>query len=238
MTEGRYATLPSAMPEATFAIALASGQAVTAVRTQPEGKTSAIVAYAPGAGSNVHDPFGRHLAHRLAEHGISTVRLQFPYMEARKHRPDPPALLEATWRAAIEALRGESARLIAGGRSMGGRIASQVVGAGAEVDALALFAYPLHPPGKPEQLRDKHLPGIGVPTLFCSGTRDAFASPEELESAASKIAGATLHFLDGADHGFAVPKASGHTKDDVWEEASQAMVGWLDHQVQVRARST
>jgi predicted alpha/beta-hydrolase family hydrolase len=216
------------MPEETFAIALANGQAVTAVRTQPEGKTVAIVGYAPGAGSNVHDPFGRYLAHRLAEHGISTVRIQFPYMEARKRRPDPPALLEATWRAAIEAMRDESPRLIVGGRSMGGRIASQVVAAGAEVASLALFAYPLHPPGQPDKLRDAHLPGIGVPTLFCSGTRDAFASPEELESAASKIAGATLHFLDRADHGFAVPKASGRTREDVYAEAAQALLEWLE----------
>jgi predicted alpha/beta-hydrolase family hydrolase len=216
------------MPEETFAIAPASGQAVTAVRTQPEGKTSAIVMYAPGAGSNVHDPFGRYLAHHLAEHGISTVRLQFPYMEARKRRPDPPALLEATWRAAIDALRPSGTRLIVGGRSMGGRIASQVVAAGAEVAGLALFAYPLHPPGQPDKLRDKHLSGIGVPTLFCSGTRDAFATREELESAASKIAGATLHFLEGADHGFAVPKASGRTREDVWAEATQALLEWLE----------
>lgn len=216
------------MPEVTFAIALASGQAVTAVRTQPEGKTGAIVAYAPGAGSNVHDPFGRYLAHRLAEHGISTVRLQFPYMEsASGGRPDPPALLEATWRAAIDALRDESPRLIVGGRSMGGRIASQVVATGAEVAGLALFAYPLHPPGQPAKLRDKHLSGIGVPTLFCSGTRDAFATPQELGSAASKIDGATLHFLEGADHGFAVPKASGRTREDVWEEAALALLDWL-----------
>jgi predicted alpha/beta-hydrolase family hydrolase len=214
------------MSEETLSIALPDGQTVTAVRTLI-GKSDWLVAYAPGAGSNVHDPFGRFLARRLAEHGVSTVRIQFPYMEARKRRPDPPALLEATWRAAIASLRGEAPRLIVGGRSMGGRIASQVVAAGEAVDGLALFAYPLHPPGQPDKLRDKHLPSIGVPALFCSGTRDAFASPDELRAAASKVRHSTVHLLEGADHGFAVPKASGRTKEDVWEEATQAPLEWM-----------
>ncbi len=226
---GSCATLADAMPETTFSISLSEGRSVTAIRIQPQGKPAWLVAYAPGAGSNVHDPFGKYLTRRLEQEGISTVRLQFPYMEARKRRPDPPAFLEATWRAAIEALRGEAPRLVVGGRSMGGRIASQVVAAGAEVDALALFAYPLHPPGKSEQTRDGHFPGITVPTLFCSGTRDAFAAPEELRAATSNISSATLHFLDGADHGFAVPKASGRTKDDVYADAAQALIDWLGH---------
>jgi predicted alpha/beta-hydrolase family hydrolase len=234
MTEGKYVTLSSAMPEETLSIALPDGQAVTAVRTRPAGEPDWLVAYAPGAGSNVHDPFGRFLARRLAERGVSTVRIQFPYMEARKRRPDPPALLEEIWRAAIAALRGETSRLIVGGRSMGGRIASQVVAAGeavpavAAVNGLALFAYPLHPPGQPDKLRDKHLPRIDVPALFCSGTRDAFASPDELAAAASKVPNAKLHLLEGADHGFAVPKASGRTKEDVWDEAAWALLEWMN----------
>jgi predicted alpha/beta-hydrolase family hydrolase len=214
------------MPDETFSITLADGQHVTGARTGARADT--IVAYAPGAGANLFDPFGRFLAKRLEERGVSTVRIQFPYMEARKRRPDPPALLEATWRAVIEELGKEKARLIVGGRSMGGRIASQVVAAGAEVDGLALFAYPLHPPGQPEKTRDKHLDAISVPTLFCSGTRDAFASPEELEGAASKVRGSTVHFLEGADHGFAVPKASGRTKEEVFAEAAQTLADWLD----------
>ena len=217
------------MPDEPFSITLPDGQAVTAVRTWPERKASSIVAYAPGAGSNVHDPFGRFLARWLAEHGVSTVRIQFPYMEsASRGRPDRPALLEATWRAAIDALRGEAERLIVGGRSMGGRIASQVVAAGEPVDGLALFAYPLHPPGQPDRRRDAHLPRIAVPALFCSGTRDAFASPDELRAAAAKVPNAKLHLLEGADHGFAAPKASGRTKDDVWEEAAQALLEWTN----------
>ena len=215
------------MPDETISIALPDGQTVSAVRTAAGKKRGPLLAYAPGAGANVHDPFGRFLAQRLAAEGISTVRLQFPYMEARRRRPDPPPLLEATWRAAIEALRDETARLIVGGRSMGGRIASQVVAKGEQVDGLTLFAYPLHPPGHPEKRRDKHLAASAVRTLFCSGTRDAFASPEELRAAARLVRGATFHLLGDADHGFAVPKASGRTKDDVWEEAAQAFIAWL-----------
>jgi len=209
-------------------ITLPDASSLTTARTAPDGPARAVFIYAPGAGSNVHDPFGRFLAQRLAAHGIETVRIQFPYMEAKKRRPDPPAVLEAAWRAAIDALRPRQGRLIAGGRSMGGRIASQVVAQGAAVDALALFAYPLHPPGKPERMRDEHLPRITEPALFCSGTRDAFASPEELRAAAAKVSRATVHVLEHADHGFATPKASGRTREDVWSEAADAMAGWID----------
>jgi hypothetical protein len=111
---------------------------------------------------------------------------------------------------------------------MGGRIASQVVAQGAAVDGLALFAYPLHPPGKPERMRDTHLPKIAVPTLFCSGTRDAFASPDELRAAVAQVPRAAVHLLDHADHGFAVPKASGRTREDIWSEAAEVMVRWMD----------
>ncbi len=217
------------MTEATLAISLPSGDTVTAIRTEPEGeRTPWTVVYAPGAGSNVHDPFGRYLCRRLASEGSECVRFQFPYMEARKRRPDAPALLEATWRTVIEAVRRQGARLCVGGRSMGGRIATQAVAQGEAVDALALFAYPLHPPGKPEQRRDAHLPSITAPAFFCSGTRDAFASPDELREVVPAMPNAALHLLDGADHGFAVPKASGRSPEDVWAEAMEAFSEWLE----------
>jgi len=209
-------------------ITLPDGSTLTTARAAPDGPARATFVYAPGAGSNVHDPFGRFLAARLVEHGIETVRIQFPYMEQRKRRPDPPAVLEATWRAAIEALRPKRGLLIAGGRSMGGRIASQVAARGVRVDGLALFAYPLHPPGRPERMRDEHLARIAVPTLFCSGTRDTFASPDELRAAAAKIPRAAVHLLEAADHGFAVPKASGRTREDIWSEAADAMLLWIE----------
>ena len=110
---------------------------------------------------------------------------------------------------------------------MGGRIASQVVAQGTKVDGLALFAYPLHPPSNPGKRRDGHLPNINVPTLFCSGTRDSFATVEELEAAASKLPNAVIHQLEGADHGFAVLKSSGRIQKGVWIEAADSLVAWL-----------
>ena len=127
----------------------------------------------------------------------------------------------------IEAVRAPGLRLVVGGRSMGGRIASHVVAQGVEVDALALFAYPLRPPWRPEQLRDGHLADISLPTLFCSGTRDAFAAPDELRAASSRVVTSSVHLLEGADHGFSALKSSGRTRGDVWDEAIDAMLEWL-----------
>jgi len=200
----------------------AAGQ-VSGLWTEPEGQPRWVFIYAPGAGSNLRDPFGAFLAPRLAERGVACLRFQFPYMEAGRRSPDRPATLEASWSAAIDAGRRPGVPLAIGGRSMGGRIASAVVAAGVEVDALALFAYPLHPPGRPDQTRDGHLAAIHVPTLFCSGTRDAFATPEELTAAATRVPLARVHILDGADHGYAVLKSTGRTRGDVWEEALSAL---------------
>lgn len=203
-----------------------SAGGVSVLRNAVEGAKWTFV-YAPGAGSNLRDPFGRRLAERLPEAGISLVRFQFPYQETGSRRPDSPATLLATWRAVLESSRSDGTRIAIGGRSLGGRIASMLASEGASVDALALFAYPLHPPGKPEQLRTAHLTGIECPALFCSGTRDAFATPDELTATAVLVPDARVHLLDGADHGFAVLKSSGRSREDVWDEAAGALVEWL-----------
>ena len=216
------------MAEEQLQITVDEKRVVTAVRTEPEGSPRrAVFVYAPGAGSNMHDPFGRYASRRLAIDGFTCIRLQFPYMEAKRRAPDRTAVLEATWRAVIEAARAGGEKLIVGGRSMGGRIATQVVAQGERVDALALFAYPLHAPAHPDQWRDAHLPSISAPALFCSGTRDAFGSPDELRAVASTMKRATLHLLEGADHGYAVPVASGRKREDVWAEAVDTMIDWL-----------
>jgi predicted alpha/beta-hydrolase family hydrolase len=149
-------------------------------------------------------------------------------MEAGRRAPDRTPVLEATWLAVINRLQKSDRLLIVGGRSIGGRIASHVVAEGALVAGLALFAYPLHPPGRPENRRDAHLPSIAVPTLFCSGTRDAFGSPEELARAVATVKDARLHLLDGADHGFSVMKASGRTREEVWREAVATLVSFIE----------
>jgi uncharacterized protein len=221
--------------EESLTIAVREGVTVTALRTLPDARRSDIVvAYAPGAGSNLHDPFGACLARFLDERGFESWRFQFPYSEKGRKAPDPAALLEATWEAVIETARRPEPpgaavrRLVIGGRSMGGRIASVVAAKGAPVAGLALFAYPLVPPGRTESDRADHFASITAPALFCSGTRDAFATPDQLCKEAARIPGATVHVLEGADHGFAVLKSSGRTREDVWREASEALLGFLE----------
>ena len=215
------------MNEESIQLSVGPHGSVTAVVNAAVGASDWVFIYAPGAGSNINDTFGRYASDKLVEAGITTVRFQFPYVEAGRRRLDAPDVLEATWRAAIEQERLRASRMVVGGRSMGGRIAPQVVAKGVVVDALALFAYPLHPPGRPKQLRDRHLSAITVPTLLCSDTRDAFGTPEELNEASGKIPFHNVHFLDGGDHGFTPLKASGLTRQDVWWEAVEAMLDWL-----------
>jgi predicted alpha/beta-hydrolase family hydrolase len=201
---------------------------MTILRTATEGSSDLLFIYAPGAGSNINDPFGAVLARELPKHGIECWRFEFPYMAAKRSAPDRPPVLETKWRDVIDqASRETGKRLVAGGRSMGGRIASQVVAQGTVVGGLALFAYPLHPPKQPDRARTEHLSQIAVPTLFCSGTRDPYGAPDELEAAAALVPNSRLHFLEGADHGFAVLKSTGRTRDSVWAEATTALLDFL-----------
>ena len=215
------------MSEQRLKIEVPGAGAVSALLDAATDQPGLLVIYAPGAGSSLRDPFGAYLAIRLVRDGVSLLRFQFPYTEAGRRLPDRNPVLEATWQAAIEKARDLAPRLVAGGRSMGGRIASQVVAQGAEVAGLALFAYPLHPAGRPEQARLQHLSSITVPTLFVSGTRDAFGSPEELRAAVARMPNASLSLLEGADHGFNVAKATGRSRTDAWDEACGAELEFL-----------
>ena len=215
------------MADKKLRIAVEGSGTISALRSEPAKRGTWTFVYAPGASADLRDPFGMHAARELTARGISVVRFQFPYKEAGRSAPDRPPVLEATWRAVIDAVREPRRKLCVGGRSMGGRIGSMVAADGAPVDAVALFAYPLHPPGKPENARVEHLPKLTIPTLFISGTNDAFGSPTELRAAAKKARGSKIHLLDGADHGFSVKKSSGRTKDDVWAEAVKVFEDWL-----------
>lgn len=218
----------AAMPAEQIKISVDHKRRVSVAVTAPATpRNGVVVVYAPGAGSNMHDPFGRFAATALASEGFTVVRMQFPYMEEKRKSPDRRPVLEATWRVVIEHARPLGKKLVVGGRSMGGRIASQVVAQGEQVDGLVLYAYPLHSPARPDTWRDEHLPAITVPTLFCSGTRDAFASPDELAAAAKKVKRSTVHTLQGADHGYAVPASSSRQRQDVWQEAVDATTAWL-----------
>jgi predicted alpha/beta-hydrolase family hydrolase len=172
-------------------------------------------------------------AESLAASGRSVLLYDVPYTDRGRRAPDPPAVLEATTRAVGDFARASlgAAKLVHGGKSMGGRIASQAVAAGAPADGLVFLGYPLHPPGKPGQLRDRHLPRIDVPMLFVQGTRDTFARPDLLDAVLGRLGQkATLHKVEGGDHSFAVLKRSGRTGREVEAEVEKVILGWLDRQ--------
>jgi uncharacterized protein len=205
----------------------------------PDGRASAaifgggetVVVLGHGAGGNRRNPMLVALATSLAESGRAALLYNFPYAEAHTRRPDPPALLEATTRAAAAlALEASGAkRIVHGGRSMGGRIASQVVAQGEPADGLVFLGYPLHPPGQFEKRREAHLPQIAAPMLFLQGTRDAFAREDLLDALMERLgARAELHRVAEADHSFGVLKRSGRTPADVLEEVRSALLGWLE----------
>jgi predicted alpha/beta-hydrolase family hydrolase len=164
------------------------------------------VLLAPGAGGSAESPAIVELADAIAATGVTVERMDFPYRLAGRRRPDAPAVLETSVRdrAALLAdkLRVGAEELVLGGRSMGGRICSQVVAGGVPSAGLAMVSYPLHPPGSPERLRTAHFPELDLPCLFVSGTRDAFGTPAELLEATAAIPGPVSHvWLEGGDHG-------------------------------------
>jgi predicted alpha/beta-hydrolase family hydrolase len=195
------------------------------------GRGTTLVVLGHGAGGNRHNPMLQALAEALAASGRAACLYNFAYAEKGTRRPDPPSALEATTRAATAlALEATGARrVVHGGRSMGGRIASQVVAAGDRSDGLVFLGYPLHPPGQFEKRREAHLPRIEAPQLFVQGTRDAFAREDLLLALVDRLAPrAELHRVAGADHSFAVLKRSGRTPQDVLAEVQAALLGWLD----------
>jgi hypothetical protein len=171
------------------------------------------------------------LAEALAASGRAALLYDFPYAAKGLRRPDPPPVLEATTRkAAALALQATGARkIVHGGRSMGGRIASQVVAAGERADGLAFLGYPLHPPGQFEKRREAHLPEIVAPMLFVQGTRDAFAREDLLMALMARLgARAELVPVQDADHSFGVRSRSGRTPEVVLAEVRDALLAWLD----------
>ena len=160
----------------------------------------------PGAGAGRDQPSLVAVESALSGDGVAVERMDFPYRLAGRKAPDRlPVLVAAVGAGAGElASRTGSApeRLVLGGRSMGGRVCSVAVAEGLPALGLVLISYPLHPPGRPDRLRTEHLPQVAVPTLFVSGTRDAFGTPAELDAAAGLVAGpVTQAWIDGGDHG-------------------------------------
>ena len=168
-------------------------------------------------------------AQTLEAAGFDVVRFNFPYREKGSGRPDPMPVLKAAVAEAAARARRELAprKLIIGGRSMGGRAASMLAADGFECDGLLLLAYPLHPAGRPEKLRDAHLPRIGVPVLCLNGTRDALCERRLMDPIVSGLSRWQMHWLEGADHSFHVLKSSGRTDEQVMQEVGTTARSWL-----------
>jgi predicted alpha/beta-hydrolase family hydrolase len=191
---------------------------------------SALFVCAHGAGGNMSDRGMLQVAALLRDRGVDVVRFNFLYKEKRIGRPDPMPRLRKCTEAVVARARDEirPRRLLIGGRSMGGRAASMLAADGFACDGLLLLAYPLHPEGKPEQLRDAHLPAIALPVLCFNGTRDALCRRDLMESVLERVGPRfEMHWLEGADHSFHVLKSSGRTDAQVLEEVGELSEGWV-----------
>jgi predicted alpha/beta-hydrolase family hydrolase len=192
---------------------------------------------AHGAGGHKDDHGMLVLAQTLEARGFEVMRFDFPYREQGSRRPDPMPVLEKSIEETVARVHEERkpARLFIGGRSMGGRAASMLAARGFACEGLMLFAYPLHPAGQPEKLRDAHLPDISVPVLCCNGTRDALCRRDLMDAALAKVrAPWRMHWIEGADHSFRVLKSSGRTDAEVIREIGEASRRWLDSLVVVK----
>jgi uncharacterized protein len=190
--------------------------------------TCLIIAH--GAGGPMHTPFIRYFHSELAKRGFLTVKFNFPYMEARRRVPDRREILEESYRTVVDQARNgrpKPTRLFIGGKSMGGRIASQIAANGVDVNGLFFLGYPLHPIGKTDQLRDEHLYRIKKPMLFVSGTRDSFARQDLLETVVSKIGpNAEIHWIQNGDHSFKTPDVKKGSADTL-QEALASLLAWM-----------
>ena len=194
----------------------------------------AALILAHGAGAGQHSPFMTSFADALASRGLDLITFNFLYTERKRRLPDKAPALESCYRAVIETVRGsvESARqaLFIGGKSMGGRIATQVAAAdaGLRLAGLVLLGYPLHPPGRPDRLRDAHLPAVARRMLFVQGTRDAFGTPGELKPILDRVTPAPdLYEVGGGDHSFKLSGRNAARQAALHEEIQGAIADWI-----------
>ncbi len=219
----------AAATELRFSVSETSGEVSALLVRPPDARLLYVLAH--GAGAGMRHAFLESIAQRLAECGIATLRYQFPYMERRAGRPDPPAVAAATVRAAVtEAARvAPGLPLVAGGKSFGGRMTStaQAEAPLPGVRGLLFLGFPLHPPGRPDDKRAEHLAQVRVPMLFLQGDRDEFADLTLLRPVVKRLGErATLHLIQGGDHSFKVLKSTGRTADQVMNELAATAFSW------------
>jgi len=216
--------------ELRIAVGESSGEISGILRRPPDATVLYVLAH--GAGAGMRHPFLERLAEALAQRRVATLRYQFPYMERRQRRPDPPAVAVAAVRSAVRAAaeRAPGVPLIAGGKSFGGRMTStaQAREPLPGVRGLAFLGFPLHPPGKPAVSRAEHLDEVRVPMLFLQGERDDFAELLLLRQVVRRLGDrAKLHLVKDGDHSFNVPKRSGRSADEVRAEVCDALTAWM-----------
>lgn len=205
---------------------------VSAILMQPDDARACYV-LAHSAGTDMRHASMARIAVGLAERGIATFRFNFPYMESKQGRPDQPAVAHATIRAAVEEVARlcPGLKLVAGGKSFGGRMTSQAQSKAAlpGVKGLAFLGFPLHADKKPSTERAEHLGGVAIPMLFLQGTRDGLADLGLLKPVVASLGPkATLHEIDGGDHSFAVLKKSGRTNEEALAEVLDTLAAWID----------
>jgi predicted alpha/beta-hydrolase family hydrolase len=227
-----------------FRVEIPAHQSVTAMvyPAAKEHSAGVTLILGHGAGAGQTSDFIVTFAADLAARGIDVATFDFLYREQGRRIPDPNDKLEACYRAVIEAVRARmrSGRdvLAIGGKSMGGRIASQVAAGGiGDLAGLVFLGYPLHPPGRPDRLRVAHLPDIKAPMLFVQGSRDAFGTPEELRPiVASLHTPAEVYIVESGDHSFKVRKGAGISQDDIHRAIQDHIAAWLRERVATEGR--
>lgn len=223
-----------------LSVALETGAATTALvyragrPSTAETILNVTVILGHGAGAGQRSAFMVDIAHALAARGLDVVTFNFLYTEQGRRIPDRTPWLESCYRAVIDAVReqrgGARRTLLIGGKSMGGRIATHVAAAdrALPVAGIVLLGYPLHPPGRPDQRRDAHLPGVARPMLFVQGSRDTFGLPVELKPVIERIVPTpTLHVVEGGDHSFKLSKRDPPAQAAAFAAVHAAIVAWV-----------
>lgn len=217
-------------------VAVNEKESVTALlyRAAKKDRAAVTVILGHGAGADQTSGFMRMFARGLSARGLDVMTFNFIYMEQGRSVPDQKPKLEACCRAVIEAAlkdkKLKNNRVVVGGKSMGGRIASQVIAAeeDSKVAGLVFLGYPLHPPGQSTKLRVEHLPHVGRPMLFVQGTRDALGTPDEIQPHIKSLRpAAKIYPIEGGDHSFKAPKKFGVPQEQIYEAAMNEIDTWV-----------
>ena len=218
-----------------LAVAVGTGASTTAlVYAAANHRACCSLVLGHGAGAGQHSTFMVDFARALSDLDLDVITFNFLYIEQQRKLPDRAPVLEDCYRAVIDAVRAqlESARraLFIGGKSMGGRIATQVAAGDAAlpIAGLVLLGYPLHPPGQPGKLRDAHLPAVRRPMLFVQGSRDTFGTPDELAPIVVRLAPApTIHVIANADHSFKLSRKDPARQGEIYADIQRTVARWI-----------